>query len=127
MAPAAKQTATSPPAGDAISGGALGASPHNVSKLCKDSHVTRTNLVFGGADGTEEFSEFFHNLEAMSSTDKQFILAFVVAAVNHILAPGARTSLNPKALATSACGSLTASDNGTRDSQLVWCTRRTIA
>ena len=70
----------------------------SVSKLLKQSHAARTNLLFGAQEGDEvaaAYARFFDELEAKSSTDKHFLLAHVLSAIALLIAPGARSPLRP--------------------------------
>ena len=61
----------------------------NLSKMLKNQHAARTEALFAATDETEAFAQFFGDLEEMTSTDKNFLLAHVIMAIALLLSPGA--------------------------------------
>jgi len=59
----------------------------NLSKMLKNQHAARTEALFAATDETEAFAQFFGDLEEMTSTDKNFLLAHVIMAIALLLSP----------------------------------------
>ena len=64
----------------------------NLSKVLKSSHHVRTSALFAATTDcadTQVFRTFFDDLEEMSATDKNFLLAHIISMIAFLISPGA--------------------------------------